>query len=173
MSNLYLLHSASRKRGRAQSSARELGRGATGYIPSTGGGNNSLMAAQNAAVSSQEADELARGSDVLERRAPEKCRSAGCIATVHARPDSERMRARVHIVAIQVHPGFEPQRVARSETQDATPAAFNSRQGTHGIGSGIITSSRSSPYSPYVQRTSRRSHDRRTAEGHRRIRSRS
>ena len=53
---------------------------------------------------------------------PMKSRSAGSKATVHARPTLERMRALVHVVAIQIHAGLEPQRVARAEAAGAHAA---------------------------------------------------
>jgi len=59
--DLYLLHSASRNAGERNRALESWGEGAL-VISQHGGGNNSLMAAQNAAVLEQEADELARGS---------------------------------------------------------------------------------------------------------------
>ena len=52
----------------------------------------------------------------LERASrPMKARPAGSSATVQPSADSRRMRARVHVVAVEVHAGLQAQRVARAE----------------------------------------------------------
>jgi len=67
-------------------------------------------------------------------RAPDEMPSAGCIATVHARPDSNGCVLAVHIVAIQVHPASSRSVSRAHETTGCNTSGIQLAPGTHGIG---------------------------------------
>src|SRR5579863_9810042 len=79
---------------------------------------NLLLAAQHAAILEQEADELAHrtaGADRLERLAPDEGAPGRLERHAPGEARLEGIGALVHVVAVEVHAGFEAQRVARPE----------------------------------------------------------
>ena len=62
-----------------------------------------------------------------------KSRDAGSNATVHARPDSSGLRGLVHVVAVEIHAGFEAQRVARAEAAGGDAERVQLLPDAHGI----------------------------------------
>src|SRR5688572_21339791 len=107
----------------AREADRALQRGrerAAGHLTFADAGHDDfLMAAQHAAIFEHESDQLARHAAAplrFERRAADEI----AICRVERnRPRNARFQRRevlVHVVAVEIHAGFEPQRIARAQS---------------------------------------------------------